>query len=50
VLAMTKQGDAIHCVQEAFRHCKTLGAIGEGVRLWLQRTFLESTSRTNEQR
>lgn len=33
VLAMTKQDDAIHFVQEAFRHCKTLGAIGEGVQL-----------------
>ena len=33
VLAMTKQGDAVHFVQEAFRHCKTLGAIGEGVQL-----------------
>jgi catalase len=33
VLAMAKQGDAIHFVQEAFRHCKTLAAIGEGVQL-----------------
>jgi catalase len=33
VLAMTKQGDAIHFVQEAFRHCKTLGAMGAGVQL-----------------
>ncbi|MDQ3563497.1 MAG: catalase [Pseudomonadota bacterium] len=31
--AMTKQGDAIHFVQEAFRHCKTLGAGGEGIQL-----------------
>jgi catalase len=27
------QGDAIHFVNEAFRHCKPLGAIGEGVEL-----------------
>ena len=26
-------GDALHFVNEAFRHCKTIGAIGEGVEL-----------------
>lgn len=31
VAAMMKQGDAIHFVQEAFLHCKTIGAYGEGV-------------------
>ncbi len=33
IAAMMKQGDAIHFVQEAFRHCKTIGASGEGVQL-----------------
>ncbi len=28
------QGDAIHFVNEAFRHCKPLGATGEGVELF----------------
>ena len=27
------QGDAIHFINEAFRHCKPLGATGEGVEL-----------------
>jgi catalase len=28
------QGDAIHFVNEAFRHCKPLGATGEGIELF----------------
>jgi len=28
------QGDAIHFINEAFRHCKPLGATGEGVELF----------------
>jgi catalase len=28
------QGDAIHFVNEAFRHCKPLGATGEGIQLF----------------
>lgn len=31
---MRLQGDAIHFVNEAFRHCKPLGATGEGVELF----------------
>jgi catalase len=31
VEALKMQGDAIHFVNEAFRHCKPLGATGEGV-------------------
>ena len=27
------QGDAIHFINEAFRHCKPLGATGEGIEL-----------------
>lgn len=33
VEALKMQGDAIHFVCEAFRHCKPLGATGEGVEL-----------------
>jgi catalase len=28
-----KQGDALHFVKEAFKHCKAVGAVGEGVDL-----------------
>ena len=31
--ALKMQGDAIHFVNEAFRHCKPLGATGEGIEL-----------------
>jgi len=31
--ALAKQGDALHFINEAFRHCKPIGAIGEGVDL-----------------
>jgi catalase len=31
--ALKMQGDAIHFINEAFRHCKPLGATGEGVGL-----------------
>jgi catalase len=31
--ALKMQGDAIHFVNEAFRHCKPLGATGAGVEL-----------------
>ncbi|WP_195155561.1 catalase [Candidatus Protochlamydia phocaeensis] len=30
---IANQGDAIHFVNEAYRHCKPIGAIGEGVKL-----------------
>jgi catalase len=33
VESLTDEGDAIHFVNEAFRHCKPIGASGEGVRL-----------------
>ena len=31
--ALKEQGDAIHFINEAFRHCKPIGASGEGVAL-----------------
>jgi catalase len=31
--ALKKQGDAIHFVNEMFKHCKPIGAIGEGIEL-----------------
>ena len=34
VETLKKHGDAIHFVNEAFRHCKPLGATGEGVELF----------------
>ncbi|WP_240664326.1 catalase [Methanosarcina sp. MSH10X1] len=34
VKTLKMQGDAIHFVNEAFRHCKALGATGEGVELF----------------
>lgn len=37
VETLMRQGDSIHFVNEAFRHCKPIGATGEGIR------FLEST-------
>jgi catalase len=33
VATLRKQGDALHWVNETYRHCKTVGAIGEGVEL-----------------
>jgi catalase len=30
---LASQGDAVHFVMEAYRHCKTIGVIGEGVQL-----------------
>jgi catalase len=30
---LAAQGDAVHFVREAFRHCKTIGVIGEGAQL-----------------
>ena len=30
---MKMQGDAIHFINEAFKHCKPLGATGEGIEL-----------------
>lgn len=30
---LTKNGSAVHFINEAFRHCKPVGAIGEGVEL-----------------
>jgi len=29
--ALTKQGDAIHFINEAFRHCKAIGALTDGI-------------------
>ncbi|MGB9928161.1 MAG: DJ-1/PfpI family protein, partial [Methanosarcina sp.] len=34
VETLKMQGDAIHFVNEAFRHCKPLGATGEGIDLF----------------
>ncbi len=31
--ALIKQGDAIHFINEAFKHCKAIGALNEGVQL-----------------
>jgi catalase len=31
--AMKKQGDALHFINEAYKHCKPIGAIGEGIDL-----------------
>ncbi|SFF91883.1 catalase [Pontibacter chinhatensis] len=48
--AMLKEGDALHFVSEAFKHCKPIATSGEGIRL-LERafvlgvTFAEKTSR-----
>jgi catalase len=33
VEALKMQGDALHFVNEAFRHCKPIGATGDGVML-----------------
>lgn len=33
VEAMKKQGDALHFINEAFKHCKAIGALSEGVDL-----------------
>lgn len=33
VSTLMKQGDALHFVNEAFRHCKAVAALGEGVEL-----------------
>ena len=30
---MKMQGDAIHFINEAFKHCKAIGAIGQGTEL-----------------
>ena len=34
IKTLKMQGDAIHFVHEAFRHCKPLGATGEGIELF----------------
>jgi catalase len=31
--ALKKQGDAIHFINEAFKHCKPIGAVGDGIEL-----------------
>jgi catalase len=31
--AMKKQGDALHFINEAYKHCKPIGALGEGIEL-----------------
>jgi catalase len=31
---MKMQGDAIHFINEAFKHCKPLGAIDEGIEIF----------------
>jgi catalase len=38
--ALKKHGDAIHWINETYKHCKTVGAIGEGVEV-LQEARLE---------
>lgn len=30
---LMKQGDALHFINEAFKHCKPVGAVGDGIRL-----------------
>jgi catalase len=30
---LKKQGDAIHFINEAFKHCKPIGAVGDGIEL-----------------
>jgi len=47
IATMMKQGDAIQFVQEAFRHCKTIGASGEGVQL-LDAANLPGVDRASE--
>lgn len=37
--AMLKEGDALHFVSEAFKHCKPIATSGEGIRL-LERAFV----------
>jgi catalase len=37
--ALKLQGDAIHFVNEAFKHCKAIAASGEGVELLRQANF-----------
>ncbi len=41
--ALLKSGDAIKFVNEAYRHCKAIGAIGDGVKL-LEASSVKSTS------
>ena len=40
VAALRDKGDAVHFVNEAYKHCKPIGSVGEGVEL-LQRAELK---------
>jgi catalase len=33
VRALSKQGNALHFINATYRHCKTIGALGEGIEL-----------------
>ena len=44
VAALTQEGDALHFVNEAFKHCKAIGATGEGVDLLLAAQITPSTN------
>lgn len=45
---LTQQGDAIHFLNEAFRHCKAIAATGEGVEL-LQASSIRGVDVSEEQ-
>ncbi len=36
VVALAHEGDALHFINEAYKHCKPIGAVGEGVDLLAQ--------------
>jgi catalase len=46
VSALKDQGDALHFINEAYRHCKTIGALGEGIQL-LQASAIKAVTFTN---
>jgi catalase len=45
---LAQQGDALHFVNEAFRHCKPIGAVGEGIGL-LRRSQLPNLNYATEE-
>lgn len=46
---LKQQGEAIHFINEAFKHCKPIAAVGEGVEL-LQAADLVNTQLSDGQR
>lgn len=46
---MKKQGDALHFINEAFKHCKPIGAINEGIDLLLESSIKGATVATTDQ-